>query len=231
MSRVFDGGSQRKRRPDRMLSQNWVRSPAVRGTAHAAPHYSPGHRRLQARRDSVQQSKPLWHNVPPNEHGSAGGLTPRLGAILNYKPAMVLYVSQPFDDSIKVIDLAVGGPAGSEIFVPTTSRVIRSAALNHPVDLAPVRIETEDPNWASNTTMEEGTDFYVCNRGNSSVVRMRQDGSVVAARRVRFDGRSLAGRWWIEEETPGGAVRTEGEFELRRVPAPLPRDAGEKPSG
>ena len=122
---------------------------------------------------------------------SGGGLTPRLGAILNYKPAMVLYVSQPFDDSIKVIDLAVGGPAGSEIFVPTTSRVIRSAALNHPVDLAPVRIETEDRNWASNTTMEEAGDFYVCNRGDGTVIRMRQDGTVVAARRIRFDGRSL----------------------------------------
>jgi hypothetical protein len=69
--------------------------------------------------------------------------------------------------------------------------VIRSAALNHPVDLAPVHIETEDPNWASNTTMEEGSDLYACNRGNSTVIRMRQDGSVAGARRIRFGGRSL----------------------------------------
>jgi hypothetical protein len=118
-------------------------------------------------------------------------VTPRLGAIINYEPTLTLYVSQPFDDSIKAIDLAVGGPAGDEVFVPTTSRVLRSATLNRPVDLAPVEIETEHPNWASNTTMEEETDFYVCNRGDNSIVRMQQDGTVVAVRRVRVAGRSL----------------------------------------
>lgn len=122
---------------------------------------------------------------------SGRGLTPRLGAIVNYAPTIVLYVSQPLDHSIKAIGLAVGGPPGDEIFVPSSSRVIRSPALNQPVDLAPVRIETEDPNWASNTTTEEGTDLYACNRGNSTVVRMRQDGSLVAVRRIRFGGRSL----------------------------------------
>jgi hypothetical protein len=118
-------------------------------------------------------------------------VTPRLGAILNYEPTRILYVSQPFDDSIEAIDLAIGGPPGDEVFVPSTSRVIRSAALNQPVDLAPVEIETEDHNWASNTTMEEETDFYVCNRGDNTIVRMRQDGTVVAVREVQARGRSL----------------------------------------
>jgi hypothetical protein len=118
-------------------------------------------------------------------------VTPRLGAIVNYEPTRILYVSQPFDDSIKAIDLAIGGPTGDEVFVPSTSHVIRSAALNQPVDLAPVEIETEHPNWASNTTMEEETDFYVCNRGDNTIVRMRQDGTVVAVREVRTRGRSL----------------------------------------
>jgi hypothetical protein len=77
---------------------------------------------------------------------SGGRPTPRLGAIVNYKPGIVLYVSQPLDHSIKAVGLTVGGPSGNEIFVPTTSRVIRSPALNQPVDLAPVSIETEDPN-------------------------------------------------------------------------------------
>jgi hypothetical protein len=121
-------------------------------------------------------------------------VTPRLGAILNYEPTRILYVSQPFDDSIKAIDLAIGGPVGNEVFVPSASRVIRSAALNQPVDLAPVEIETEDPNWASNTTMEEESDFYVCNRGDNTIVRMRQDGTVAAVREVRMRGRSLPGR-------------------------------------
>jgi hypothetical protein len=121
----------------------------------------------------------------------ANNVAPRLGAIVNYEPDLVLYVSQPFDDSIRAINLAIGGPEGNEVFVPTTSRVIRSSALDQPVDLAPVEIETEDPNWASNTTMEEATDFYVCNRGNNTIVRMRQDGTVVAVRRVEARHRSL----------------------------------------
>jgi hypothetical protein len=120
-----------------------------------------------------------------------GGVTPRLGAIVNYTPTIVLYVSQPFDDSIRAIGLAVGGPAGSEVFVPTTSRTIRSWALDQPVDLTPVGVETANPNWSSNTTMEEGSDLYVCNRGNGTIARLAQDGRLVAVRRVRVHGRPL----------------------------------------
>jgi len=118
-------------------------------------------------------------------------LTPRLGAVVNYEPDLVLYVSQPSDELIKAIELEIGGLAGNEIFVPAGTREIRSDALNQPVDLAPVEIETEDPDWASNTTMEEESDFYVCNRGDNTIVRMRQDGTVVAVREVRARGRAL----------------------------------------
>ncbi|HEY4027677.1 MAG TPA: hypothetical protein VGO86_14720 [Candidatus Dormibacteraeota bacterium] len=120
-----------------------------------------------------------------------GDVTPRLGAVINYTPTIVLYVSQPFDDSIMAIGLAAGGPAGNQVFVPTTTRLIRSEALDQPVDLAPVGVETENPNWSSNTTLEEGSDLYVCNRGDGTIVRMRQDGGVVAVRRVRVAGRTL----------------------------------------
>ncbi|TMC51978.1 MAG: hypothetical protein E6J20_13930 [Chloroflexi bacterium] len=119
--------------------------------------------------------------------------TPRLGALVNYAGAIVLYVSQPFDNSILALGLETGGTSGSQVFMPTSSRTIRSSALDQPVDLAPVNIETEDPNWASNTTLEENSDFYVCNRGNGTVVRMRQDGSVVDVRHVRARGRAFGG--------------------------------------
>jgi hypothetical protein len=158
-----------------------------------------------------------------------GQVTPRLGAILNYEPTLILYVSQPFDDSIKAIDLAIGGPAGDEVFVTSASHVIRSAALNQPVDMAPVEIETEASNWASNTTMEEEADFYVCNRGNNTIIRMRQDGSVVAMREVRVAHRSLGqarlngiatssdgSRIWVTYvgRLPGSSDRLGGVLEL-----------------
>lgn len=156
-------------------------------------------------------------------------LTPRLGAVVNYTPQIILYVSQPFDDSIVAIGLGIGGPAGSQVYVPTGTRVIRSEALDQPVDLAPVRTETENPNWSSNTTMEEGSDFYVCNRGSGTVVRMRQDGLVVAVRRVRVDGRSLGrarlngigtspdhSRVWVSYvgRLPGREDREDGVIEI-----------------
>ncbi len=116
---------------------------------------------------------------------------PRLGVLANPAPTLTLFVSQPFDDSIKVIDVGTGGPAGNEVFLPGATRVLRSRALDQPVDLAPVSIETGNPNQSSNTTMKPGTDFYVCNRGNDTIVRMTQSGHVVAVRTVRAAGRSL----------------------------------------
>jgi hypothetical protein len=115
---------------------------------------------------------------------------PRLGVILNYTPRRILYVSEPFRNSIAVLELA----DDSQIFHVASAHRIHSDVLNSPVDLAPADIETQNPNWASNTTLEEGADFYVANRGNNTIVRMRQDGSVVAVREVRLDdGQPLGG--------------------------------------
>jgi len=64
---------------------------------------------------------------------------------------------------------------------------ISSDFLKLPVDLAPVQRDLDNPNWASNTTLDEGSDFYVANRGNNTIVRMNQGGVVVAVRRVTVD--------------------------------------------
>jgi hypothetical protein len=38
--------------------------------------------------------------------------------------------------------------------------------------------------WASNTTLDEDSDLHIANRGDNTIVRMKQDGTVVAVRRV-----------------------------------------------
>ena len=149
--------------------------------------------------------------------------------IVNYAPDFTLFVSQPFDDSIKAISLTTGGPAGNEVFMPRATRVIRSAALDQPLDLAPVQIDTTNPDHASNTSMQPTTDFYVLNRGNSTIVRMRQDGTVVAVRQVRARHRSLGqarlngiatssdgSRIWVTYvgKLPGSSDRHGGVLEL-----------------
>ena len=110
----------------------------------------------------------------------------RAGVLLNYSPARILYVSEVFTNSIAAIGLTDDGVV---FHVGSVSR-IHSAALDEPVDLAPVTMEISDPNWASNTTLNVQSDFYVANRGDNTIVRMRQDGTVAARRRVQLaDGR------------------------------------------
>ena len=129
--------------------------------------------------------------------------TPRLGVLLNYSPTRILYVSEPTANSIAAIALADDGVV---FHVASISR-IHSRALNHPVDLAPVMTETTATNWAANTTLDIGSDFYVANRGDNTIVRMRQDGTVVAVREVRLaDGRALGnGRLNGVATSPDGA--------------------------
>ena len=123
-------------------------------------------------------------NPDANNHGAA----PRLGVLLNYSPTRYLYVSEPFANSIAQIELTDDG----NVFHIGSIHRFYSGALNKPIDLAPVTNETSDANWASNTTLDVGSDFYVANRGNNTIVRMTQDGTVVAVRRVRLaDGRPL----------------------------------------
>ena len=137
----------------------------------------------------------LGRNSEDEGEENTPGTTPRLGVLLNYSPTRILYVSEPFENTIAALDLTDDGV----VFHVASVRRIQADVLDQPVDLAPATIETSDPNWASNTTLDVQADFYVANRGNNTIVRMRQDGTVVAVRRVRLAG----GR-------PLGALRLNG---------------------
>jgi hypothetical protein len=124
---------------------------------------------------------------PPN-----GDVEPRFGVVMNpYVPPSApsgtvrqLFVSEPFHDTIAVVNLVISGSAPNQVFGLGSVSRISTLALNLPVDLSPAIINTDDVNWASNTTLDEESDFYVANRGDNTIVRMKQDGTVVAIRRV-----------------------------------------------
>jgi hypothetical protein len=121
---------------------------------------------------------------------------PRFGMIMNpYNlPSGVvrqLFVSEPFYDTIAVVNLTVFGTAPNQVFGLGSVVRISSAALRLPVDLTPVKRDKDNVSWASNTTLDDGSDFYVANQGHGTIVRMRQDGTVVAIRRVTVNGRPL----------------------------------------
>jgi hypothetical protein len=124
---------------------------------------------------------------PPNNV-----VEPRLGVLMNpYTPtpgaAWQLFVSEPFNNTIAVVNLVVFGTAPNQVFGPSSVSRISSPSLNLPVDLAAVQRDVDNINWASNTTLDDGSDFYVVNRGDNTIVRMRQDGTVVGVRRVALD--------------------------------------------
>jgi hypothetical protein len=127
--------------------------------------------------------QPFW-----NDDDAEKRTSPRLGVVLNYTPTRILYVSEPYRNSIVALELADDG----QIFHVASAHRIQSRALSLPIDLAPANIETQNPDWSSNTTLEQDADFYVANRENNTIVRMRQDGTVVAVREVRLsDGTAL----------------------------------------
>jgi hypothetical protein len=136
------------------------------------------------------------HSWPPPSQR----VEPRLGVIMNPyvqtpRVTLQLFVSEPFDNTIAVVNLIIVGLSPNQVFQASSRHItrIKSPALNMPVDLAPAEIETQDIRWASNTTLEQGSDFYVANRGDNTIVRMRQDGTVVAIRRVTVGGNPLGG--------------------------------------
>jgi hypothetical protein len=118
------------------------------------------------------------------------GVTPRLGVVLKWEPNLILFVSEPFQNTIAALDITPDpfGVSGSVLRV-TGIRRFSSDALNQPVDMAPVTMETTDLHFASNTTLDSDSDFYVANRGDNTIVRMSQSGDVVSVRQVtRADG-------------------------------------------
>jgi hypothetical protein len=124
--------------------------------------------------------------------GPRHGVEPRLGVLMNpYNlpsgTLRQLFVSEPFDNTIAVINLVQFGSAPNQVFGLGPVSRIRSSLLRFPIDLAAVRRDADNINWASNTTLDDGSDFYVANRGDNTILRMRQDGSVVSISRVALD--------------------------------------------
>jgi hypothetical protein len=121
---------------------------------------------------------------------------PRVGVLMNpytLAPGVVrqLFVSEPFYNTIAVINLTISGTAPNQVFGLGNMTHISSLALNLPVDLAPVARDTDNVNWASNTTLDQGSDFYIANQGDNTIVRMTQAGTVSAIRRITVNGNPL----------------------------------------
>jgi CxxC motif-containing protein (DUF1111 family) len=116
----------------------------------------------------------------PAPAAAASTMKTRAGMIFNWVPERILYITDPQRNAVVALTLT----SDEKIFRIRDNRTFTPPELNVPVDLAPVVSEIANPGFASNTTLAGNSDIYVLNRGNGTVVRMRQDGTVVATRRI-----------------------------------------------
>src|SRR5215470_19905175 len=102
----------------------------------------------------------------------------------NWMPDRTLYVIEPVHHAVAVLTLVDDG----SIFRLQQVLHLLNTDRNVPVDVAPAVPEIANLGFASNTTLAGGSDLYIANRGNGTIVRLRQDGTVVAVRQVEVPG-------------------------------------------
>jgi len=132
--------------------------------------------------------------------GTIGALSdpnaPRAGIVWDWSTHNLL-ISDPVNDAIVV--LHIPDVDGVPVFsVESATRLpVPSGALSGPIDLAPVTRETQHAEYASNTSLAQGSDFYVVNYRNNSLTRLRQDGTVVGQREVTLAGPFGINPWHV----------------------------------
>src|SRR5690606_22156292 len=96
------------------------------------------------------------------------GAVARQGIVFNWAPTMNLFIADPLEDRIVILDLVDDG----ELFEVTATREIAAEELDIPIDIAPAVREVASVNFASNTTLGGGSDLFVLNRGDNSIARL-----------------------------------------------------------
>src|SRR5262245_2186988 len=103
----------------------------------------------------------------------------RVGMVFNWLPSKVIYISDSLANRILALDISDDGT-----LFTSKPRYLSAPWLDRPVDIAPTSVEVAARNFASNTTLGGGSDLYILNRGNNTIVRMEQGGKVIAIRRI-----------------------------------------------
>jgi hypothetical protein len=124
--------------------------------------------------------------APAGTIAALGDATPplRAGVAFNWAPDQILFIADPRANAIAALKLVADG----RVFRLEATRKLTPAGLSTPVDVAPAVPEVANPGFSSNTTLAGDSDLYVANRGNGTIMRLRQDGTVVAVRQVTLPG-------------------------------------------
>jgi mono/diheme cytochrome c family protein len=116
--------------------------------------------------------------------GTAESTDPRLiareGMVFNWAPTRNVLIADPQANRLVVLDLTDDGT-----LFHATARHLTTPEFNVPIDIAPTTREIAAGSFASNSTLGVGSDLYVLNRGNNTIVRMSLTGEVQAVRTIR----------------------------------------------
>lgn len=150
-----------------------------------------------------------------------------IGMAFKWNPERVLYLAEARRNRIVLLHL------GDDTMHFTLQRVsyLSSPWLREPVDLAAAIPEIANPRFASHTTLAGGSDLYVANRGDGSLLRIDQEGQPIARAQIDVPGLGAVGGgrlralavaadaqrlWLVAEQTGTGTAR---ESLLIEVPA------------
>ena len=117
---------------------------------------------------------------------TAPGVIAREGMAFNWVPTRNLFIADPQANRLVVLDLTDDGT-----LFAATRREISVPEFNIPIDLAPATREVAHGSFASNTALGGGSDLYVLNRGNNSIVRLSLEGEVLGVRTIKCDVRGF----------------------------------------
>ena len=106
----------------------------------------------------------------------------REGIVFNWVPTRNVFIADPQANRVVVLHLADDGTLFSAV-----RREILAKEFDIPIDLAPTTREVSSGSFASNTTLGGGSDIYVLNRGNNSIVRMSINGDIRGVRTIEAD--------------------------------------------
>jgi hypothetical protein len=112
-----------------------------------------------------------------------------IGIAFKWNPQRVLYVADAQRDRIVLAHLG----DDTRHFTLDHVSYIASKWLHRPIDLAAAIPELANPRFASHTTLAGGSDLYVVNRGDGSLLRIGQDGQVLARAEIEIAGQGRIG--------------------------------------
>ena len=120
---------------------------------------------------------------------SAGDDPGVVGMAFNWTPNRILYVVDPGGNTLDAFELS----DDARQFRITKRRTIALDAFDHPVDIAPTTAEVANPLFSSLTTLSGGSDVYVANRGNGTILRLDQDGRLLARAQITIPNAGAIG--------------------------------------